>query len=105
MLVCRILRVETLLLMSGLRRTERRLKLSSSAQSKIQTAYGTYSISLFRRSRMPSSPRFDLFTRMLFSCLVDADRLDSAGRDASQAPLRAAERLSVLTAHLAKLSA
>ncbi|MGB7024050.1 MAG: hypothetical protein WBD73_09650, partial [Candidatus Acidiferrales bacterium] len=28
--------------------------------------------------------RFDLFTRMLFSCLVDADRLDSAGREPEQ---------------------
>jgi len=32
-------------------------------------------------------PRFDLFTRMLFSCLVDADRLDTASRAISQLPL------------------
>ncbi|MGH9569506.1 MAG: CRISPR-associated endonuclease Cas3'', partial [Candidatus Angelobacter sp.] len=44
--------------------------------------------------------RFDLFTRMLFSCLVDADRLDSAGRSANQLPLHAAERLAKLLAHI-----
>lgn len=40
----------------------------------------------------------DLHTRMLFSCLVDADRLDSAERALSQETLRPAERLmSLLT--------
>jgi CRISPR-associated endonuclease/helicase Cas3 len=44
--------------------------------------------------------RFDLFTRMVFSCLVDADRLDSAGRALEQAPLRAADRLETLLRHI-----
>jgi len=44
--------------------------------------------------------RFDLFTRMVFSCLVDADRLDSGGRAPTQAPLRATERLETLLRHI-----
>lgn len=47
------------------------------------------------------APRFDLFTRMLFSCLVDADRLDSAGRSIIQQPLHAAERLAEILAYIA----
>ena len=39
----------------------------------------------------------DLRTRMLFSCLVDADRLDTGGFSAQQAPLGAAARLDALT--------
>lgn len=43
----------------------------------------------------------DLLTRMLFSCLVDADRLDTAGRAAEKSsPLRAEERLKQLLHHL-----
>jgi CRISPR-associated endonuclease/helicase Cas3 len=38
----------------------------------------------------------DLLTRILLSCLVDGDRLDSAERQPTQAPLWAAERLSQL---------
>jgi CRISPR-associated endonuclease/helicase Cas3 len=44
--------------------------------------------------------RFDLFERMLFSCLVDADRLDSAGRALLQEELRGGERLDVLLKHI-----
>jgi CRISPR-associated endonuclease/helicase Cas3 len=40
--------------------------------------------------------RFDLYTRMLFSCLVDADRLDSAGRPLLQQPLEPALKLETL---------
>lgn len=47
----------------------------------------------------------DLLTRMLLSCLVDADRLDSAGRQPTQAPLKATKRLSQLMRHLDKLQA
>jgi CRISPR-associated endonuclease/helicase Cas3 len=47
--------------------------------------------------------RLDLFVRMLFSCLVDADRLDSAGRALRQEPLKAEERLKMLLAHTDKL--
>jgi CRISPR-associated endonuclease/helicase Cas3 len=47
--------------------------------------------------------RFDLFTRMVFSCLVDADRLDSAGRGPEQAALRAGERLETLLRHINEL--
>jgi CRISPR-associated endonuclease/helicase Cas3 len=47
--------------------------------------------------------RFDLFVRILFSCLVDADRLDSGGRTQSQVKLRAAERLDALRQHIAAL--
>lgn len=49
--------------------------------------------------------RFDLYTRMLFSCLVDADRLDSAGRDILQRPLDPAERLKKLLEHVNEISA
>ena len=48
--------------------------------------------------------RFDLFTRMLFSCLVDADRLDTAGRSSMQAPLQGAKRLHILLEHIAQLT-
>jgi CRISPR-associated endonuclease/helicase Cas3 len=47
---------------------------------------------------------FDLLTRMIFSCLVDADRLDTAKRQPLQQPLRAAERLDTLLAHVERLS-
>src|ERR1035441_5574894 len=47
--------------------------------------------------------RFDLFTRMVFSCLVDADRLDTAGRAPEQAPLRAGDRLETLLRHITVL--
>jgi CRISPR-associated endonuclease/helicase Cas3 len=43
---------------------------------------------------------FDLRTRMLFSCLVDADRLDSAGRKPELGELAAAERLAKLLRHI-----
>lgn len=49
--------------------------------------------------------RFDLYTRMLFSCLVDADRLDSAGREIIQAPLDAKGRLAALMASVERLAA
>jgi CRISPR-associated endonuclease/helicase Cas3 len=51
----------------------------------------------------PAASSKDLFTRMLLSCLVDADRLDSAGREPAQAPLNAAERLGQLMLHLRTL--
>jgi CRISPR-associated endonuclease/helicase Cas3 len=44
--------------------------------------------------------RFDLVVRMLFSCLVDADRLDSGGRAPLQEDLRAIERLNTLFQHI-----
>jgi CRISPR-associated endonuclease/helicase Cas3 len=47
--------------------------------------------------------RFDLFVRMLFSCLVDADRLDSAKRPLLQDDLRADERLQLLLNHVTEL--
>lgn len=48
--------------------------------------------------------RFDLLTRMLLSCLVDADRLDTAHRKLVQAPLAAASRLDTLLSHLRQLA-
>jgi CRISPR-associated endonuclease/helicase Cas3 len=50
------------------------------------------------------SGRFDLLTRMLLSCLVDADRLDTAGREIVQSPLDAANRLNTLLAYLNDLA-
>ena len=47
---------------------------------------------------------FDLRTRMLFSCLVDADRIDSAGSDSNSRPLRPEERFATLLDHLDQLS-
>jgi len=47
--------------------------------------------------------RFDLFVRMLFSCLVDADRLNSAGRVPLKRELLAEERLDSLLRHLNEL--
>jgi len=47
--------------------------------------------------------QYDLFVRMLFSCLIDADRLDSAGRSALQDALCAKERLQVLLNRIAEL--
>ena len=54
--------------------------------------------------QQPEAGHLDLYTRMLCSCLADADRLDSAGRAPEQAPLRAEQRLSLLLAHLEKLA-
>ena len=48
--------------------------------------------------------RFDLFTRMLFSCLIDADRLDSAGRAIIQQPLNAHEQLEKVLAEIARIA-
>lgn len=45
----------------------------------------------------------DLYTRMLFSCLVDADRLDTAGRAIVQAPLEPESRMRFLLDHLNRL--
>lgn len=47
----------------------------------------------------------DLYTRMLFSCLVDADRLDTSGRTLVQAPLTAGPRLRTLLDHMNRLNA
>jgi CRISPR-associated endonuclease/helicase Cas3 len=47
--------------------------------------------------------QFDLYTRMLFSCLVDADRLDTSGRSNTQSPLLAAERLQKLLVHISEI--
>jgi len=55
-------------------------------------------------AQRPEAGHLDLYTRMLCSCLADADRLDSAGRAPEQAPLRAEQRLSLLLAHLEKLA-
>ena len=44
--------------------------------------------------------RFDLYTRMLFSCLVDADRLDTSGRPVIQQSLNASERLQRVLVHI-----
>jgi CRISPR-associated endonuclease/helicase Cas3 len=49
--------------------------------------------------------QFDLFTRILFSCLVDADRLDTSGRAILQAPLHAEMRLERLLRHIHELAA
>jgi CRISPR-associated endonuclease/helicase Cas3 len=48
--------------------------------------------------------RYDLFIRMLFSCLVDADRLDSAGRKPNAGGLCAGLRLQALLKHIGNLS-
>ncbi len=50
-------------------------------------------------------PGFDLLTRMLASCLVDADRLDTAGRSPTQSPLDAAVLSERLLRHVANLAA
>ena len=41
---------------------------------------------------------------MLFSCLVDADRLDTAARTVTQESLRADERLKTLLRHVSQLT-
>ncbi len=46
----------------------------------------------------------DLYTRMLFSCLVDADRLDAAGRKPLRQPLSAQLRLDQLTEYVRDLA-
>ena len=55
-------------------------------------------------AEQPEAARLDLYTRMLCSCLVDADRLDSAGREPRQSPLCAEERLCLLLGHVEKLA-
>ena len=53
----------------------------------------------------PEGPKtkLDLFIRMIFSCLVDADRLDSAGRAPVQDELHPGERVQTLLKHIAEL--
>ena len=88
----------------------------SSLQEKVKAAYPVAaelvgramedSVALRRLLEAPAPKlenlqgRFDLFTRMLFSCLVDADRLDTAGRMPEQAPLQAEDRLQILLQHI-----
>ena len=43
--------------------------------------------------------RFDLLVRMLFSCLVDADRLDTAGGDVSASPCGLKSGFKLCSAH------
>jgi CRISPR-associated endonuclease/helicase Cas3 len=47
--------------------------------------------------------KLDLFIRVIFSCLVDADRLNSGDRAPLQDDLRADERLQTLRKHIAEL--
>jgi CRISPR-associated endonuclease/helicase Cas3 len=53
-----------------------------------------------RPSHNIPAPERDLYIRMLFSCLVDADRLDAAGKSPDQVALSAAVRLEKLFDHL-----
>ena len=65
-------------------------------------------LSLCRDLRPPSpaaTDAFDVRTRMLFSCLVDADRIDSSGDYRSGASLDAASRLDRLLAFVAERAA
>lgn len=64
----------------------------------IQSAFDAPAASTLRKEQ------FDLRTRMLFSCLVDADRLDSAGRGPEFGALRAGERLEQLLGHIHRLA-
>ncbi len=59
------------------------------------------------RSAGPLIPdlQFDLRTRLLFSCLVDADRLDTADRSSTSLPLLAGDRLAKLLERLQELQA
>jgi CRISPR-associated endonuclease/helicase Cas3 len=54
--------------------------------------------------KLDAECRRDLFIRMLTSCIVDADRLDSATRPIGEAQLNAAERLAMLLAHVNDLA-
>ncbi len=58
---------------------------------------------LERRPAPRRLQNFDLFTRILFSVLVDADRLDSAGRTMGSASLEAGRRLRLLLRHVEAL--
>jgi CRISPR-associated endonuclease/helicase Cas3 len=55
-------------------------------------------------ARKVGSVEFDLHTRMLFSCLVDADRLDSGGLRPAFIPLFPEKRLAELLAHVEELA-
>lgn len=54
-------------------------------------------------ARTEAEKKADLYTRMLFSCLVDADRLNSASLAPQQSPLNAVKRLGTLMDHLDRL--
>lgn len=52
------------------------------------------------RPERASPETWDLYVRMLFSCLVDADRLHTAERSTLQAPLEAQSHLNKLLEHI-----
>lgn len=56
------------------------------------------------RATGPTQDKFDLHTRMLFSCLVDADRLDSGGQRPLLTPLDPEARLAALRAYIEVLA-
>ena len=85
-------------------------KYRSEAAALIARATGDCSqlrnvLAAFPPNNSQIEARFDLYTRMLFSCLVDADRLDSAGRAILQRPLDTAERLNKLLEHIGEITA
>ena len=57
------------------------------------------------RESRPTPEQFDLHTRILFSCLVDADRLDSSGQSPLFAPLQPEARLATRLAYIENLAA
>jgi CRISPR-associated endonuclease/helicase Cas3 len=93
----------------GTRSLQVRLKETRAEAESLQARAAPGLSALFVPAAGPKMPvtsdNFDLHTRMLFSCLVDADRLDSSHQAPLFPPMNAEDRLAALLASIEQLAA